>query len=242
MRFIGTLLQAVIGLAIVAAAWWFASSMELRTGSLALPGPEPVARKALELLNAGAFQEHVWASLTALLYGLAPALAAGILIGSLSGASGGVRWVLFGPVTMVLAAAPLVVLLPLLVLWLGLDLTPKVVLVFLVGTFSTANTIMALWPKRPALALVSPGAPKVSRPGPSPAHAIFAGLRIGVILGVTALVVGELALTKTGLGSFVVMSGSMFNTTDALAAALVIILPTVAVGVLLQAIEEQLAA
>ena len=50
MRFVGTLLQAVIGLAIIALAWWVAASMELRAGSLVLPGPEPVVRKALELI------------------------------------------------------------------------------------------------------------------------------------------------------------------------------------------------
>jgi NitT/TauT family transport system permease protein len=76
---------------------------------------------------------------------------------------------------------------------------------------------------------------------PSRVAAIAAGLRIGVLLGVTALVVTEITGSNAGLGYFVVMSGSLFNTAEAMAAALVILVPTMAIGVFLQAIEEQLA-
>lgn len=240
MRFVETLLQAAIGFAIVAVAWWLAA---WRVDTLLLPGPVAVTSKALELLSADAFREHMWASLTVLLFGLAPALALGLLIGALAGASTVMRWLLIGPVTLAVAAAPLVALVPLLTLSLGLGVTTKVVLVFLVAAFSTANTVMALWPRRAALKIVAPsGTPKIVRPGPGPGQAIFAGLRIGVLLGVTALVVGELAASNTGLATFVANSAQSFNATDAFAAALLIIVPTVAVGVLLQGIEEQLSA
>jgi ABC-type nitrate/sulfonate/bicarbonate transport system permease component len=236
MRFVGTLLQAIIGLVVIALAWWIAASMGPQSGSQMLPGPEAVASKAIELLQLGAFQQHIWASLTVLLYGLAPALLAGMLLGAAAGASSGARWV-FGPLILVIAAAPLVVLLPMLILWFGLTIAPKVILVFLVAAFSAANTTMTLWPKRTELPLRR--GEEASAPGA--ARAVMAGLRLGVILGVSVLMVAELAASNTGLGYFVLVSGQMFNTTDALAAALVIILPTVAVGAFLQAIEEQLA-
>ena len=125
-----------------------------------------------------------------------------------------------------------------LILWFGLTIAPKIVLVFLVAAFSAADTTMTLWPKRYAGPPLRHGE---ETSGPGAAHAVVAGLRLGVILGVGVLVVAELAASNTGLGYFVLMSGQMFNTTDALAAALVIILPTVGVGAFLQAIEEQLA-
>ena len=72
--------------------------------------------------------------------------------------------------------------------------------------------------------------------------AIIAGLRLGLLFGVSALIVAELVASNSGLGYFVAMSTSMFNTADAMAALLVMIVPTMAMGVILQAIEEQLAA
>jgi len=140
-----------------------------------------------------------------------------------------------------------VALLPLLVVWFSLSMTPKIVLVFLVAMFPAANTILARWPKRRAAASDMDVDPldetrplsAMHRP-PSRVAAIAAGLRIGVLFGVTALVVTEITGSNSGLGYFVVMSGSLFNTAEAMAAALVILVPTMAIGVFLQAIEEQL--
>jgi NitT/TauT family transport system permease protein len=146
-----------------------------------------------------------------------------------------------------IAAAPVVALLPLLVVWFSLSMTPKIVLVFLVAMFPAANTILARWPKRRAAAADDMDPLDDTRPTsgmhrpPSRVAAIAAGLRIGVLLGVTALVVTEITGSNSGLGYFVVMSGSLFNTAEAMAAALVILVPTMAIGVFLQAIEEQLA-
>jgi len=233
MRFVATLLQAVIGLALIALIWWGAASLQ---GAPAgpFPGPAEVVNKTAELLAADAFQQHAWASLAVLLYGLVPALLVGIVIGAAARASTAARW-LFGPLVVTLAAAPLFVLLPLLVSWLGSNFTPKVVLVFLVAAFAVANTITTQSPRR------HPGIIGADGAAPSRAHAIVAGLRVGIVLGVGTLVATELVMSNTGIGYFVGMSGSLFNTTDAMAAALAILVPTIAVGVILQAIEEQLA-
>jgi ABC-type nitrate/sulfonate/bicarbonate transport system permease component len=72
--------------------------------------------------------------------------------------------------------------------------------------------------------------------------AVIGGLRLGVVLGVAAVVITELVgSNNAGVGYFVAMSGSLFNSADAMAAALVILLPTIAIAVFLQAIEEELA-
>jgi NitT/TauT family transport system permease protein len=248
MRFVGTLLQAIIGFAILTVAWGLGGSLAQasRASPQLFPGPAAVAEKVMELIATDTFQQHIWSSLTVLLYGLAPALVLALLIGTACGASGVARWLL-GPLVITIAAAPVVALLPLLVVWFSLSMTPKIVLVFLVAMFPAANTILARWPKRRAAAAddmdplddtrLTSG---MHRP-PSRVAAIAAGLRIGVLLGVTALVVTEITGSNSGLGYFVVMSGSLFNTAEAMAAALVILVPTMAIGVFLQAIEEQLA-
>jgi NitT/TauT family transport system permease protein len=248
MRFVSTLLQAIIGFAILTVAWGLGGSLAQasRASPQLFPGPAAVAEKVMELIATDSFQQHIWSSLTVLLYGLAPALVLALLIGIACGASGVARWLL-GPLVITIAAAPVVALLPLLVVWFSLSMTPKIVLVFLVAMFPAANTILARWPKRRAAAADDMDPLDDTRPTsgmhrpPSRVAAIAAGLRIGVLLGVTALVVTEITGSNSGLGYFVVMSGSLFNTAEAMAAALVILVPTMAIGVFLQAIEEQLA-
>jgi NitT/TauT family transport system permease protein len=248
MRFVSTLLQAIIGFAILTVAWGLGGSLAQasRASPQLFPGPAAVAEKVMELIATDSFQQHIWSSLTVLLYGLAPALVLALLIGIACGASGVARWLL-GPLVITIAAAPVVALLPLLVVWLGLSMTPKIVLVFLAAMFPAANTILARWPKRRAAAADDMDPLDEARPmspayrAPSRVAAVAAGLRIGVLLGVTALVVTEITGSNSGLGYFVVMSGSLFNTAEAMAAALVILVPTMAIGVFLQAIEEQLA-
>jgi ABC-type nitrate/sulfonate/bicarbonate transport system permease component len=246
MRFVSTLLQAVLGFAIITLAWGIGGSLAQasRASPQFFPGPEAVANKVMELIAAESFQQHLWASLTVLLYGLVPALLLGVVIGAAAGSSSLARW-LFGPLVVTIAAAPVVALLPMLVLWLGLTMMPKIVLVFLAALFTAANTVLVRWPKRRAQRGDPDGfdePPAARERAPGRASAIFAGLRVGVLLGVSALVVAELIASNTGLGYFIAMSGAMFNTAEAMAAVLLIAVPTAAVGVFLQAIEEQLAA
>jgi len=245
MRFVTILLQAILGTAVLAGAWWAGTHL-LQAGqarAYMLPGPETVAAKVMELAAADAFLQHAWASLTILMYGLTPALLIGIGLGAAAGASSAGRW-LFGSFVVTIAAVPLVALLPVLTLWLGQSVAAKVWLVLLVAMFPAANAVMVRWPKPPRLQLDDAGFEErtAARRGiAGRASAIVAGLRVGLIFGVSALVVGELVGSNNGVGYFVVMSTSMFNTADAMAALLVILVPTMAVGIILQAIEEQLA-
>jgi ABC-type nitrate/sulfonate/bicarbonate transport system permease component len=242
MRFVNTLLQAIFGAAILAGAWWGGTSVLLagQARPYMLPGPEVVAAKVMEFMTADAFLEHVWASLTILIYGLLPALLIAVVLGAAAGASSAGRW-LIGSLLLTIGAAPLVALLPVLILWLGQSAASKTWLVFLAALFPAANAVMIRWPKH-GLKLDNTGfQPTARHGGAGRTLAIVAGLRLGLIFGVTALVVAELVASNSGLGYFVTMSTSMFNTADAMAALLVMIVPTVAAGAILQAIEEQLA-
>jgi NitT/TauT family transport system permease protein len=241
MRFLATLLQAVIGLVVLGLLWWASVGIAGPPANL-FPGPGEVVNKALDLLAAEAFQQHAWASLDVVFYALLPALILGIVMGAAAGSSGAGRW-LFGPISITIAAAPLAAVFPLLVMWFGATITPKLVFVFLVTVFAAANTIMVRWPRHHDIKLVAGEAAEPHSWGartPGRMCAVIAGLRLGVVSGVAALVVSELVGSDLGLGYFVV-SGALFNTTDAMAAALVILIPTIAAGAFLQAIEEQLA-
>src|SRR5262249_4403739 len=137
--FIRTLLQAIIGLILIAVIWMIAAAV---TDSVVrLPGLGVVIGKAIELAGSEDYARHVAESGSELLNGLGPALVIGILLGLLAGLSGAVRW-LVGPFAIALAAAPLVVLLPLFVLWWGLGVafpsigvTTQTIAVFVVSLF-----------------------------------------------------------------------------------------------------------
>jgi ABC-type nitrate/sulfonate/bicarbonate transport system permease component len=239
MRFLATLLQTIIGLAVLGVIWWGAVTIAPPPANL-FPGPEEVANKAIDLVEAEAFRQHAFASLDVALYGLLPALVLGILIGAAAGSGAG-QW-LFGPFTITIATAPLVAVLPLLVLWFGAGITPKLVFVFLATVFAVANTIKVRWPRRYDIKLAAEAQePRAwGARGLGRTCAVIGGLRVGFVSGVAALVTAELVGSNVGLGYFVA-SGALFNTSDAMAAALIILLPTIAVGAFLQAIEEQLA-
>jgi ABC-type nitrate/sulfonate/bicarbonate transport system permease component len=64
-------------------------------------------------------------------------------------------------------------------------------------------------------------------------------LRLGVVLGVSALIVAEFVAGSRGVGYVIMSSASMFDTTTTLAGTVLVTVPTIAVAALLQAIEAQ---
>src|SRR4051794_17055170 len=140
------LLQAIIGLVVIAAIWFVAALV--LDDPLRLPAPPPVFTKAVTLATSSEYLEHLYASLTILAFGLAPALVAGIALGFLARTT---RWIL-GPIVVVVAAAPILALYPLFALWGGLGLAPKAFLVFVASAFPIMNAIMMEAPPKPSAA------------------------------------------------------------------------------------------
>src|SRR5262249_28847631 len=176
-----------------------------------LPPLGAVVAKAIEVAFSDDYLRHIEESGTALVLGLGPALLVGVVLGVAARLSSGLRW-LIGPIAIALAAAPLVTLVPLFVLWWGLTITAKAAAVFAVAAFPIMNMVM-----------VSAGAarhriyPEVDDDKPLPAagggttRAIFCGLRLGVIFGVTGLVACEFTSSTRGVGYFIANSASVFD-------------------------------
>jgi ABC-type nitrate/sulfonate/bicarbonate transport system permease component len=235
--FIRTLLQAIIGLALVGVIWLIAAIV--LDDPIRLPMPGAALAKAIELAASEDYFRHIEESGTALVFGLTPALLAGVLLGILARVSSGMRW-LIGPFAVALAAAPLVALVPAFVLWWGLTITTKAVAVFVVALFASMNMVMvSAGAKRHYAA--GPDEEPVKAEGGGTARAIFCGLRIGVAFGVTALIVCEFMASTRGVGYFIMNSASTFETTSMMAGVILVLVPTVLVVALLQAIEEQIA-
>jgi ABC-type nitrate/sulfonate/bicarbonate transport system permease component len=223
MRALSVFLQAVVGLAIIAGIWMAAAALWQDPNKL--PPLETAFNRAIELATSEDYRQHLGASAPVLLWGLLPAIIGGILLGVLAGISGVLRW-LFGSLFVALGAAPLVALLPVLLLWLGLGPNVTAVAVALIVVFPVANAVMmSLATRQTSVSL-----------------AIVRGLRWGVVLGATALVICEMLLARLGVAKFIMNAGSQFETLNVAAGVVLLFVPVIAVAAILQAIEEQLTA
>jgi ABC-type nitrate/sulfonate/bicarbonate transport system permease component len=216
--FLRILVYTLVGLALIAVTWQAAAV--LIDSPTRLPAMTVVVAKALALAQSADYMRHASDSATALLYGLLPAVIGGILLGMMADASAGIR-LLIGPLAVTLGAAPLVALLPMFVAWWGLTMTMKAGIVGVAAGFPVMNAVM------------------VAAGEKSRTVAILHGLRLGVVLGVSALIVAEFVAGSRGVGFIIMSSASMFDTTTTLAGIVLVTVPTIAVAALLQAIEAQ---
>jgi ABC-type nitrate/sulfonate/bicarbonate transport system permease component len=216
--FLRILFYTLLGLALIAFAWQ-AAAIAIDSPTR-LPAMTVVLNKAIALAQTTDYIRHATDSGTALLYGLLPAVIGGILLGMMADASAGIR-LLVGPLAVTLGAAPLVALLPMFVAWWGLTMTMKAGLVGVAAGFPVMNAVM------------------VAAGEKSRTVAILHGLRLGVVLGVSALTITEFVAGSRGVGYIIMSSASMFDTTSTLAGTMLVMVPTIAVAALLQAIEAQ---
>jgi NitT/TauT family transport system permease protein len=239
--FVRTLFEAILGLAVIAAVWVIAAGVVDNT--IKFPGLPAVLQKAVELAPSDDYLRHFGDSGTALLLGLLPALFAGVFLGMIAGMSRVTRF-LFGPFAVTLGAAPLVVLVPMFFAWWGLGIVTKAAAVFLLVAFPIMNMVMVATGRRQAAAGGDDGK-RLAGGNPAgtlaAAAAIIGGLRVGVVVGVTALVIVEFMAGNRGVGYFIAHSASMFDTTSTMAGILLVAVPTILMAAFLQAIQEQVA-
>ena len=181
----------------------------------ALPAPSRVLVQGWEQREALA--SHTRATLQATLLGFSCSLCAAFLFSLLVDFVRPLRRALF-PVLIITQTLPLVAIAPLIVLWFGFGLTPKVVLVALVTFFpmlvalvegydSTDRDIEAL--------LASMGASQrrifmVARL-PSALPYFFAGLRISITYAVVGAIFAEYAGAVRGLGIYILNAKNNFR-------------------------------
>jgi ABC-type nitrate/sulfonate/bicarbonate transport system permease component len=193
--------------------------------STALPAPSRVLLQGFEQREALA--NHTLATLQATIYGFSCSLCAAFLFSLLIDFFRPLRRALF-PVFIITQTLPLVAIAPLVVLWFGFGLTPKIVLVALVTFFpmlvalvqgydSTDRDMEAL--------LASMGASRrrifVAARLPSALPYFFAGLRISITYAVVGAIFAEYAGAVRGLGIYILNAKNNFRPDLVLAAVFV---------------------
>lgn len=206
--------------------WQLASS----TGLLAedeLASPWRVLTAAVDVTASGELPEGLLVSLVRVVVGLALGVAAGVALGLLSGLS---RWggLLVDPPVQMLRTLPHLALVPLFILWFGVDETPKILLVALGALFPVYLNVHAgvrgVDPRLLEAARVSgftrgEQLSHVVLPGALPSA--LTGLRLAMGIAWLSIVVAETVSADSGLG-YMIMNAREFLRTDVIVVGLVV--------------------
>lgn len=177
---------------------------------------------------------HTWTTLQEALIGITAGAGVGIALAALIASVALVRRVLY-PLLIVSQTIPMIVLAPLLGIWFGLGLTPKVVVVALIAFFpvvvSTADALLRA--DRELISLVrSMGANRVQTLWhvliPSAIPSFFAGLKIAAAYAIAGAVIAEWVGASSGLGIYINRSTAAYRTDQVFVAVVIIALLSMA--------------
>jgi ABC-type nitrate/sulfonate/bicarbonate transport system permease component len=190
-----------------------------------LPAPSRVLTQAW--VNRQALIDNTWPTIGATIAGFACALAVAFLFSVLMDFARPIRRALF-PLFVISQTLPLVAIAPLIVLWFGFGLLPKIVLVALVTFFPMLVALLQGYEatdKDIAELLVSMKASRwkifTTARLPSALPYFFAGLRIAITYAVVGAIFAEYAGAAKGLGIYILNAKNNFRPDLVLAAVLV---------------------
>jgi len=207
---------------------WELLSRYLVANALFLAAPSQVFAAIVALARSGELWRHVGISALEFALGYVIASILGILLGLGMASSERIKQIA-QPWISGLYATPTIALAPLFILWFGIGIWSKVLVVILLVLFPvTINTEAGLRTTSERLTemLRSFGASprqiffKVSLPSALPF--ILAGLKLGIGRGLIAVVVAELFGSRAGLGRLISQSADAFNMPELFAGVVVL--------------------
>lgn len=210
--------------------------------SLILPAPSDVVNGLL--VEWPTISQHAAATLGVAAVGFSLSVTFAFAVSVMLQFSGWLRRGLL-PLLIASQTVPIVALAPLMVLWFGFGLLPKVLLVILVTFFPMVVSLMSGYaslqhPFRDQL--VSMGATRwtVFRRAtlPSARGHFFAGLRISATYAIVATIFAEYAGARQGLGIYILSAKNNFRADLVLSAVLVSACLTLALLMLIHLIER----
>ena len=231
------------------AAWQVAAD----TGAIAnvlnledflVPSPSEIASSLWE--NRSLLAENAWVTLREVLLGFACGLAAGLAFAVALHLSETLRRATY-PLVIASQTIPIVVIAPILVVWFGFGIGPKLAIVALICFFPiTVNTL-------DGLRSVDPEATKMMRTldasrlqilwrveAPTSLPYAFSGARIAVAVAVIGAVFGEWAGSNSGLGHLMLQDNAQLETARLFAAVVVLSVIAVALFGLLALAERRI--
>jgi NitT/TauT family transport system permease protein len=214
-------------------AIWEGASRGLSIPSFVLPSPSRIVM-GFEAITFSRWMEHVWATLRVALIGYFLSIAFAIPVAIGLTRSKTLADCLY-PILVVVQSTPIVAVAPIIIVVLGSQDAPRIVITFLITFFplvvSTTTGLMATPPElielsRSLRAPVSREFTQIRIPFAIPY--IFSALKISITLAVIGAVVAEFVAADKGVGYFIQFSTSLFKLPEAWAGLGVLVLMSLA--------------
>lgn len=213
---------------------------------LSLPRPSDVLATFKELWDSGLLFRHLAPSLSRLAVGAAIGASVGIGVGILIGLFSYIRAGLV-PLVAAIFPIPKIALLPLFVIWFGIDEASKYALIAF-GTFTP--TVVATYGAVDNVdrSLIRMGQSfglswmsivrKIVLPGAMPG--ILSGLRISLAIAIILLVAAEMLGAEYGIGAYILEAGSLYDLERLFAGVVILSLLGVTLSAVIGQIERRL--
>jgi putative hydroxymethylpyrimidine transport system permease protein len=238
------ILIALLGAWELAAAWEIAADA-LSIEPFLIPAPSEIAEALWR--DRTLLAENGWVTVQEVLGGFAISVVAGVGFAILLHLSPTVRRALY-PLLVASQTVPIIVIAPILVVWFGFGIGPKLAIIALICFFPiTVNTL-------DGLRSVDPEAVKLMRSLdagratilrrlelPSSLPFLFSGAKIAVAVAVIGAVFGEWAGSDSGLGHLMLESSAQLLTARMFAAVAVLSVLAIALFGILALIERRVA-
>jgi len=217
------------------------------TNPLFLAAPSAIASAFIELIASGELLDAFLTSMVALVLGVTLAIVFGIAIGVAMGRVRLVEYIL-EPYVNALYSTPSIALIPLFILWFGVGLPSKVIIIFTLSVFIVIiNTFTGV--KNLSQSVIEIGTAfgasekdvfwKIILPASLPF--IMTGLRLAVGRAILAMIVAEFFTSIAGLGGMIVKYGNFFATAKMFVPIIVVSLLGVGAVELIKRLERMLA-
>ena len=185
---------------------WEMLARLLLENELLIPPPSSVLRSFWRLAVSGQLNKHFVATLIEFTYGFATAAIVGIIVGYLMGMH---RWFdeIMDPWIATLYSIPIITVVPLIIIWFGIGMLSKVIVVFkitavaiILNTAAGIKNLDPIWLELAKSLRLSRWETtyKIRFPGALPY--IITGMRLGVGRALLGVIVAELMAANAGLG------------------------------------------
>jgi putative hydroxymethylpyrimidine transport system permease protein len=243
-------LPPIVIVAVLLGLWQLAASLDVIANALNIepflvPSPSEIAQSLWA--DRSLLLDNGWVTLQEVLAGFALSVAAGVGFAVVLHLSPTLRRA-FYPLLVASQTVPIVVVAPILVVWLGFGIGPKLAIIALICFFPiTVNTL-------DGLRSVDPDLTKMMRTldasrwqtfrrveAPTALPYFFSGAKIAVAVAVIGAVFGEWAGSSSGLGHLIQQASAQLQTARTFAAVVVLSALAIVLFGLLAVIERRVA-
>ena len=241
--------RIIVGVVVIGLWEWMAgpgiafAAWEFKVDPFFISRPSLIVERLAEWVITGTLWFHLWITLQEMISGFVLGSTSGIVVGFVLGKNAFLAEVL-DPYIIAIYSLPKIALAPLVILWFGIDLTPKIVLAAIVVfflVFYNAYTGVREVERELVDALRLMGATslqiltKVELP--SALTLIFLGLKMSVPYALIGAIVGEMMAANKGIGAMLQNSAGQFDTAGVFATLFVLMIISTILNEILQRSE-----